>query len=75
MTRIAYRRPDEMTGRARELTLARGSLNVYRALANAEKVFTGWMEAGGAALTRPRTARQAPRTCRLTHGLSDGLSL
>ena len=53
MTRIAYRRPDEMTGRARELTLARGSLNVYRALANAENVYTGWMEAGSAALNSP----------------------
>ena len=51
MTRIAYRRPEEMTERARELTLERGNLNVYRALANAEKVFTGWMEAGGAALS------------------------
>jgi AhpD family alkylhydroperoxidase len=53
MTRIAYRRPEEMTDRARELTLERGNLNVYRALANAEKVFTGWMEAGRAALTSP----------------------
>lgn len=53
MTRIAYRSPEEMTERARELTLERGNLNVYRALANAEKVFTGWMEAGGAALTSP----------------------
>jgi AhpD family alkylhydroperoxidase len=51
MTRIAYRRPEEMTERARELTLERGNLNVYRALANAEKVFTGWMLAGRAALT------------------------
>ena len=51
MTRIAYRRPEEMTVRARELTLERGNLNVYRALANAEKVFTGWMLAGRAALT------------------------
>jgi AhpD family alkylhydroperoxidase len=50
MTRIAYRRPEEMTERARELTLERGNLNVYRALANAEKVFTGWMLAGRAAL-------------------------
>jgi alkylhydroperoxidase family enzyme len=46
MTRIAYRRPEEMTERARELTLERGNLNVYRALANADKVFTGWMLAG-----------------------------
>lgn len=51
MTRIAYRRPEEMTERARELTRQRGNLNVYRALANADKVFTGWMEAGRAALT------------------------
>jgi AhpD family alkylhydroperoxidase len=51
MTRIAYRDPDDMADRACELTRARGSLNVYRALANAEKVFTGWMLAGDAALT------------------------
>jgi AhpD family alkylhydroperoxidase len=53
MTRIPFRRPEEMSGRARELTLERGNLNVYRALANAEKVFTGWMEAGRAALASP----------------------
>jgi AhpD family alkylhydroperoxidase len=53
MTRIAYRRPEEMTEQARELTYARGNLNVYRALANADKVFTGWMLAGNAALTSP----------------------
>ena len=53
MTRIAYRRPEEMTEQALELTSARGNLNVYRALANAEKVFTGWMLAGQAALTSP----------------------
>ncbi|HEY1841589.1 MAG TPA: carboxymuconolactone decarboxylase family protein [Mycobacterium sp.] len=53
MTRIAYREPEEMTPQARELTRARGNLNVYRALANAEKVFTGWMLAGNAALTSP----------------------
>lgn len=51
MTRIAYRQPEEMPTRARELTVERGNLNVYRALANAEKVFTGWMLAGRAALT------------------------
>jgi AhpD family alkylhydroperoxidase len=51
MTRIAYRRPEEMTERARELTSARGNLNVYRVLANADKVFTGWMLAGRAILT------------------------
>jgi alkylhydroperoxidase family enzyme len=53
MARIAYRQPEEMTEQARELTAARGNLNVYRALANAEKVFTGWMLAGNAALTSP----------------------
>jgi AhpD family alkylhydroperoxidase len=53
MTRIAYRQPEEMTEQARELTSERGNLNVYRALANAEKVFTGWMLAGRAALTSP----------------------
>jgi len=51
MTRIAYRQLDEMTEQGRELTLERGNLNVYRALANAEKVFAGWMLAGQAALT------------------------
>jgi AhpD family alkylhydroperoxidase len=35
------------------LTIQRGNLNVYRALANAEKVFTGWMLAGHAVLTSP----------------------
>jgi alkylhydroperoxidase family enzyme len=53
MTRIAYLQPEEMTEQARELTLERGNLNVYRALANAEKVFTGWMLAGRAILTSP----------------------
>jgi AhpD family alkylhydroperoxidase len=53
MTRIAYLQPEEMTEQARELTMKRGNLNVYRALANAEKVFTGWMLAGHAALTSP----------------------
>jgi AhpD family alkylhydroperoxidase len=53
MTRIAYRQPEEMTEQARELTLKRGNLNVYRALANAENVFTGWMLAGQAALASP----------------------
>ena len=53
MTRIAYRNPEDMTVQARELTTARGNLNVYRALANAGKVFTGWMVAGNAALTSP----------------------
>lgn len=53
MTRIAYRQPEQMTEQARELTYERGNLNVYRALANAEKVFTGWMLAGRAALISP----------------------
>jgi AhpD family alkylhydroperoxidase len=53
MTRIAYRSPQDMAVPARELTAARGNLNVYRALANADKVFTGWMVAGNAALTSP----------------------
>jgi AhpD family alkylhydroperoxidase len=53
MTRIAYRELDQMTERARELTVERGNLNVYRTLANADKVFTGWMLAGQAALTSP----------------------
>ena len=53
MTRIAYRRLEDMTDQARELTAKRGNLNVYRTLANAEKVFTGWMLAGDAALTSP----------------------
>lgn len=51
MARIPYRQPEQMTEQARELTLERGNLNVYRALANAEKVFTGWMLAGRATLT------------------------
>jgi AhpD family alkylhydroperoxidase len=51
VTRIAYRQLEEMTEQARQLTVERGNLNVYRALANAEKVFTGWMVAGRAALT------------------------
>lgn len=53
MTRIAYRQLEEMTEQARELTVERGNLNVYRTLANAEKVFTGWMLAGRAILTSP----------------------
>lgn len=53
MTRIAYREPADMRPQARELTNARGNLNVYRTLGNAEKVFTGWMLAGHAALTSP----------------------
>jgi AhpD family alkylhydroperoxidase len=40
-----------MSDSARALTLERGNLNVYRALANADRVFTGWMAAGRAALT------------------------
>jgi alkylhydroperoxidase family enzyme len=53
MTRVPYRDPEGMTERARELTVERGNLNVYRALANAEKVYTGWMQAGRDALTSP----------------------
>ena len=53
LTRIGYRRPEDMTDQARELTAKRGNLNVYRTLANADKVFTGWMLAGDAALTSP----------------------
>jgi AhpD family alkylhydroperoxidase len=58
MTRIPYRRPEDMTERARELTLERGNLNVYRTLANAEKVYTGWMVAGRDALTSPVLPRR-----------------
>lgn len=43
---------------ARELTARQGNLNVYRALANAEKVFTGWMVAGDAALSSPVLSRR-----------------
>ena len=58
MTRIPYRRPEDMSDRARELTLERGNLNVYRVLANAEKVFNGWMQAGQDALTSPVLSRR-----------------
>lgn len=58
MTRIPYRRPEDMTELARELTARRGNLNVYRALANAEKVFTGWMVAGDVALSSPVLSRR-----------------
>lgn len=47
-----------MAEAARELTARRGNLNVYRTLANAEKVFTGWMVAGDAALTSPVLPRR-----------------
>ncbi|WP_068188113.1 carboxymuconolactone decarboxylase family protein [Mycobacterium sp. UM_CSW] len=50
MTRIAYVTPTQMSESARELTLERGNLNVYRALANAKNMFTGWMVAGRSAL-------------------------
>ena len=53
MTRIPYRDPDSMTEQARALSEERGNLNVYRALANAHHVFTGWMIAGREALTSP----------------------
>jgi alkylhydroperoxidase family enzyme len=58
MTRIPYRRPEDMTERARELTMERGNLNVYRVLANAEKVFNGWMQAGRDGLTSPVLSRR-----------------
>src|SRR6202020_1238697 len=58
MTRIPYRRPEDMSERARELTEERGNLNVYRALANAEKVFNGWMLAGREILTSPVLSRR-----------------
>lgn len=58
MTRIPYRRPEDMTEQARQLTEERGNLNVYRTLANADKVFTGWMLAGRDALTSPVLTRR-----------------
>ena len=58
MTRIPYRRPEDMTEQARELTAERGNLNVYRTLANAENAFTGWMLAGRDALTSPVLSRR-----------------
>ncbi|BBX62098.1 hypothetical protein MSAS_12720 [Mycobacterium saskatchewanense] len=58
MTRIAYRRPEDMEGRSRELTEERGNLNVYRALANAQHAFTGWMLAGRDALVSPVIPRR-----------------
>lgn len=58
MTRIPYRDPEDMPELARELTARRGNLNVYRALANAEKVFTSWMVAGDAALSSPVLPRR-----------------
>ncbi|BBZ43493.1 carboxymuconolactone decarboxylase family protein [Mycobacterium parmense] len=58
MTRLPYVRFEDMTEQARELTARRGDLNVYRVLANAGKVFTGWMRAGDAALTSPVLPRR-----------------
>ncbi|GLE51572.1 carboxymuconolactone decarboxylase family protein [Mycobacterium montefiorense] len=58
MTRIPYRRPEDMTEQARELARERGNLNVYRTLANAENAFTGWMLAGRDALTSPVLPRR-----------------
>ena len=53
MARIPYRPTQQMTELERALTLERGNLNVYRALAKrAENMYTGWMKAGRAALTR-----------------------
>ncbi|WP_371784866.1 carboxymuconolactone decarboxylase family protein [Streptosporangium subroseum] len=51
MTRIPCRDLDTLSGEARALSTERGALNVYRALANAEQVFTGWMAAGREHLT------------------------
>ncbi|WP_068188078.1 carboxymuconolactone decarboxylase family protein [Mycobacterium sp. UM_CSW] len=53
MTRIKYVAPEDMTAAARGLTLERGNLNVYRTLANAKNMFTGWMVAGRNALVSP----------------------
>jgi AhpD family alkylhydroperoxidase len=53
MTRIPYCQPAQMSSEARAMTLQRGNLNVYRTLANADTMFTGWMAAGHAALTSP----------------------
>jgi alkylhydroperoxidase family enzyme len=58
MTRIPYLRLEDMNERARELTEERGNLNLYRVLANAEKVFNGWMVAGRDALTSPVLSRR-----------------
>ncbi|MEE6138895.1 carboxymuconolactone decarboxylase family protein [Mycobacterium sp. 050128] len=58
MTRIPYRRPEDMNEQARELTLERGNLNVYRTMANAENVYTGWMMAGRGGLTSPVVPRR-----------------
>lgn len=58
MTRIPYLRPEDMTDRAREHTLERGNLNVYRTMANAPNVYTGWMVAGRDALTSPVLPRR-----------------
>ncbi|ATL67341.1 carboxymuconolactone decarboxylase family protein [Nocardia terpenica] len=52
MARIPYVDTEALPDRAaRELILERGNLNVYRILANARKVFTGWMIAGRQHLT------------------------
>ena len=75
MTRIAYRDPEDMADRARELTRARGSLNVYRTLANAENVFTGWMVGRRCRAQQHGVAAAAARTRRPAHRISDGLSL
>jgi alkylhydroperoxidase family enzyme len=58
MTRIPYRRTEDMTEEARELTVERGSLNVYRTMANAQNVYTGWMLAGRDALISPVLPRR-----------------
>lgn len=58
MTRIPYRQPEDMSEQDRELTARRGNSNVYRALANAKQVYTGWMLAGDAALNSPVVPRR-----------------
>ncbi|OBA57763.1 4-carboxy muconolactone decarboxylase [Mycobacterium sp. 1100029.7] len=58
MTRIPYRRLEDMNERARELTEERGNLNLYRTLAHAENVFNGWMVAGRDILTSPVLPRR-----------------
>lgn len=58
MTRIPYLAPEDMNEQARELTVERGNLNVYRTMANAANVYTGWMMAGRGGLTSPVVPRR-----------------
>lgn len=51
VARIPYADPETLPETARALIMERGNLNVYRMLANARKVFTGWMIAGRQHLT------------------------